>query len=157
MIHDANSDQRILKSDRVLHLVDNSIQGGVSAAPLSGHRRRVWLGIVVVVALCATAGIAFVRSSKARMNEERPIIYEQATDVSRQLRSLTQSDLIQFRDGRIWYVRNVRGDNLEVVGWIGDDARIEDIPSFVLSDDGFRIVRQGDPDWSAARDRYLKQ
>lgn len=155
MVHDANGGQRILKSGRALHLVDNSIQGNVPAAPLSG-RRRVWLGIVVV-ALCGAVGIGFVGSGKAGINEKRPITYELATDISRRLRSLTQSDLIQFRDGRIWYVRSVRGDNLEVVGWIGDNARIEYIPSFALAEEGFRVVRQGDPDWPTARDKYLRQ
>lgn len=157
MNHDANRDQRVFeKSDRALHLVDNSIQGSVPAASRSGRSRRVWLGIAVV-ALCATAGIGFLRSGKGGMNGERSMTYNQAADLSRQLRSLRQSDLIQFRDGRVWYVRRVQGDDLEVVGRIGDNARIENIPSFVLKDDAFRIVRQGDPDWSAARDEYLKQ
>ena len=53
--------------------------------------------------------------------------------VAQQLSSLTQSDLIVFSDGRVWYVRGVQGNNMEIVGWIGDYAKSEEIDSFVAS------------------------
>ncbi len=77
--------------------------------------------------------------------------------IARQLSVLSRSDLIVFSDGRVWYVRGVRGNNIEIVGWIGDNTKSEEIDSFVLADDNFAIVRQGDPKWAEARDRYLKQ
>jgi hypothetical protein len=77
--------------------------------------------------------------------------------VAQQLSSLTQSDLIVFSDGRVWYVRGVQGNNMEIVGWIGDYAKSEEIDSFALAGDNFTIVRQNDPKWAGARDRYLKQ
>lgn len=77
--------------------------------------------------------------------------------IARQLSALSRSDLIVFSDGRVWYVRGVQGNNIEIVGWVGDNTKSEDINSFVLADDNFTIVRQNDPKWAEARDRYFKQ
>jgi hypothetical protein len=46
---------------------------------------------------------------------------------------------------------------MDVVGWIGDNVRSEDINSFVLTNDDFKIVRQNDPNWEENRDNYFKQ
>ena len=84
----------------------------------------------------------------------------QQTHINRladQLSSLTQTDLIVFPDGRIWYVRAIHGRNMEVVGWVGDNVRSENVDSFVLKDDTFTIVRHNDPAWQAQRDRFLEQ
>jgi hypothetical protein len=71
--------------------------------------------------------------------------------------NITSVDLIVFPDGRVWYVRDVQGGNMEVVGWIGDNAKSEDINSFVLLDHDFTIVRKNDPKWADDRGKYFKQ
>lgn len=118
--------------------------------------RRVWFGIVVA-ALCVSGVFGFMRTGNHGEQKNGLLVPAQTTNLLGQLRSLRQSDLIQFADGRIWYVRNVHGDNLEVVGWIGDNLRVEDIPSFVLSGDQLSIVRKSDPAWPSARDKYFTQ
>ncbi len=75
----------------------------------------------------------------------------------KQLSSLTQADLIVFPDGRVWYVRAVHGKNMEVVGWIGNNIRSENIESFVLKEDDFAIVRRHDPGWLMQRDKFIEQ
>jgi hypothetical protein len=119
--------------------------------------RRFWLGIVMVP-LCALCLLGLIYAGMhAKRGEIDSPTTAQAKDISMQLRSLRQSDLIQFSDGRIWYVRNVQGDNLEVVGWIGDNSRIQDVSSFVLSGNQFRIIRKTDPTWALTRDKYFMQ
>lgn len=54
-------------------------------------------------------------------------------------------------------MRSVHGKNLEVVGWVGDNARSEDIDSFVLREDHVTIVRHGEAAWPVERDRFLGQ
>jgi len=83
--------------------------------------------------------------------------HEQIEALVQQLSTLTRSDLIVFPDGRVWYVRGVHGGNMEVVGWIGNNTKSEDIYSFVLANSDFRIVRQSDPMWTKNRDNYFKQ
>jgi len=67
---------------------------------------------------------------------------QQVTALVQQLSTFRQSDLIIFPDGRVWYVRDVQGGSMEVVGWIGDNTKSEDINSFALADHDFTIVRQ---------------
>ena len=74
-----------------------------------------------------------------------------------QLSTLKQTDLITFPDGRVWYVRAVHGRDLEVVGWIGDYTRSENIDSFVLKENEFAIVRHKDPGWPEQRNRFFDQ
>jgi len=50
-----------------------------------------------------------------------------------------------FPDGRVWYLRAVHGKNMEVVGWIGNDIRTENIESFVLKEYDFTIVSSPRP------------
>ena len=77
--------------------------------------------------------------------------------LAEQLSSLTQTDLIVFPYGRLWYVRAVRRKNMEVVGWVGDNIRSENIDSFVLREGNFTIVRHNESAWTAERDRFLEQ
>lgn len=156
MIHNTNGDRRRSgNSNLVIHLMYNPIQQSEASSRSTERRRLVWFG-VAVVAICIVFGIGLTRGSNVKIHEGS-ITHDEADELSGQLRSLKQSDLIQFQDGRIWYVRSVRGDNMEVVGWVGDNARVEDIPSFVLAGERFRIVHQSDRDWPALRDKYLKQ
>jgi hypothetical protein len=46
---------------------------------------------------------------------------------------------------------------VEVVGWIGDNARSEVIYSFVLANSDLKIVRQSDSMWAKNRDEYFMQ
>jgi len=101
-------------------------------------------------------GLSIFFSKAALVRKELPSQAE-ANSVAKQLSSLSQSDLIVFSDGRVWYVRGVQGNTIEIVGWIGDNTKSEEINSFVLADDNFTIVRQNDPKWAETRDRYFKQ
>lgn len=157
MIHDTKDDQRrSWNSGRALHLVDKVVVRSKSLETSKRSYRRVWLGAAALAA-CTICAIGLVQSKSAKMNQDRPITASPVDELSRQLRSLTQADLIQFQDGRIWYVRSVRADEMEIVGWIGDNTRVENIPSFVVNGERFRIVRHGDQDWPSARDRYFRQ
>ena len=95
--------------------------------------------------------------SKDTLVRKKSPSHGETNSVAEQLSSLTQSDLIVFSDCRVWYVRGVQGNNIEIVGWIGDNAKSEEINSFVLASDNFTIVRQNDPKWAEARDKYFKQ
>jgi hypothetical protein len=46
---------------------------------------------------------------------------------------------------------------MEVVGWVGDNIRSENIDSFVLREGNFTIVRHNESAWPAERDRFLEQ
>lgn len=123
----------------------------------SGPRSKIWLG-VVAIALLGLCVIGLVVSKK-RTNVAQQSSPEQLRidSLSEKLSSLAQTDLIVFPDDRVWYVRSVRGKNLEVVGWVGDNARIVDINSFVLKEDHVTIVHHNDPAWPSQRDRFLAQ
>jgi len=119
--------------------------------------KTIWL-VVVVIALCGIGVIGLVLNSKKNNTVQMPSPeQEHIQDLAERLSSLTQTDLIVFPDGRVWYVRSVRGKNLEVVGWVGDNARSEDIDSFVLREEHVTIVRHDESAWPSERDRFLDQ
>jgi hypothetical protein len=119
---------------------------------------RTWLraDFLSVILVTGFLGLSIFFSKVALIRKKLPSRGE-TNSVAKQLSSLTRSDLIVFSDRRVWYVRGVQGNNIEIVGWIGDNAKLEEINSFVLADDNFTIVRQSDPKWVEARDRYFKQ
>jgi hypothetical protein len=133
-----------------------------SKEPSSGGRRvgtrRIWpsADLVLVLLVACFMGLSIFFSKTAPVRKESPSQGE-INSLAKQLSSLTQSDLVVFSDGRVWYVRGVQGNNIEIVGWIGDNTKSEEINSFVLADDNFTIVRQNNPKWAEARDRYFKQ
>ncbi len=120
--------------------------------------RRTWprADFLLVILVAGFLGLSIFFSKAALVRKKLPSQAE-TNSVAKQLSSLTQSDLIVFSDGRVWYVRGVQANNIEIVGWIGDNTKSEGINSFVLADDNFTIVRQNDPKWAEARDRYFKQ
>jgi len=119
--------------------------------------QKTWLG-VVVIALHECCLIGLVVSNRQTSVAERPSPeQERIAALAKQISSLTQTDLIVFPDGRVWYVRSVRGKNIEVVGWIGGNTRSEDIDSFVLREDNVTIVHHNDPAWSIQRNRFQSQ
>ena len=138
-------------------LLDRSLHSVMVQTDRSRARSKIWLGVIVIalLGLCVIGAVV----SKKRTNVAQQSSPEQLRidALSEQLSSLAQTDLIVFPDGRVWYVRSVRGKNLEVVGWVGDNARIEDIDSFVLKEDHLTIVHHSDPAWPSQRDRFLSQ
>lgn len=109
------------------------------------------------MALVGCCLIGLVVSNRQTSAVERPSPeQDRITALVKQISSLTQTDLIVFPDGRVWYVRSVRGKNMEIVGWIGGNTRSEDIDSFVLREDYVTIVHN-DPGWPVQRDRFLSQ
>jgi hypothetical protein len=130
----------------------------VSTGGKKPQTRRTWLraDFLLVILVAGFLAFSFFFSRATLVRKKLPSQGE-TNSIARQLSSLTQSDLIVFSDGRVWYVRGVQGNNIEIVGWIGDNAKSEEIKSFVLTDDDFTIIRQSDPKWAGARDRYFKQ
>jgi hypothetical protein len=119
--------------------------------------RAIWpVAICAVVLVGCIAGFV-IAGKKAPPTQRQSLQQVQIDDLVRQVSTLTRSDLIVFPDGRVWYVRGIHGGNMEVVGWIGDNAKSEDIYSFVLANNDFKIVRQGDSMWAKNRDGYFKQ
>ena len=129
-----------------------------SVGEKEARSRRTWprADFVLVILVAGFLGLSIFFSKAALVRKELPSQAE-ANSVAKQLSSLSQSDLIVFSDGRVWYVRGVQGNTIEIVGWIGDNTKSEEINSFVLADDNFTIVRQNDPKWAETRDRYFKQ
>jgi hypothetical protein len=119
---------------------------------------RTWprADFLLVILVAGFLGLSIFFSKAVLVRKKLPSQGE-IKSIAQQMSSLTQSDLIVFSDGRVWYVRGVQGNNIEIVGWIGDNAKSEEINSFVLAGDNFTIVRQNDPKWAEARDRYFKQ
>lgn len=142
---------------RTLHVVGKSSRDVEVQFEHSGTSKKTLL-VVVVIALLGCGLIGLVLNSKRTntINRTSPE-QERIKGLAQQLSSLTQTDLIVFPDGRVWYVRSVRGKNLEVVGSVGDNARSEDIDSFVLREDHLTIVRHNDPAWPIERDRFFNQ
>lgn len=132
---------------RTLHVVGKPSRDVEGRIEHSGTSKKIWLGVAVIAVLgCGFVGL--VLNSKRTHTVQQPTPEQVRIKIlAQQLSSLTQTDLIVFPDGRIWYVRSVRGKNLEIVGWVGDNARSEDIDSFVLREDRVRIVRHDDPAW----------
>jgi hypothetical protein len=145
------------ESRRPLHVVGMSSPKDNARIDPARTRGKIWLRVVVIALL--GSGVFGLTVSKKRPNAtQRPSPERQRLNaLSEQLSSLKQTDFIVFPDGRVWYVRAVRGRNLEVVGWIGDNTRSEDTDSFVLREDHFAIVRHNDPGWPLERDRFLNQ
>jgi hypothetical protein len=142
-------------SCRALHVLDKSSHDDELRSDLTGARHKIWVGVVVTLFVFGLIG--HVNNQRANMVQQPSPQQERIRALADQLSSLTQTDLIVFPDERVWYVRAVRGRNMEVVGWIGDNARAENIDSFVLKEDNFTIVRHHDPNWPTQRDRFLGQ
>jgi len=142
---------------RTLHVVGKSSGYEPVRIDHSGVRGKIWLALVVV-ALLGVCIIGVVVGNKRTNAKQRPSPEQERIAARvKQLSSLTQTDLIVFPDGRVWYVRAVHGKNMEVVGWIGNNIRSENIESFVLKGDDFTIVRRHDPGWPMQRDKFLEQ
>ena len=145
------------ETQRTLHVAGKSSRDAEARIERSKPPKKIWLG-VAGIALFGFGVIGLVLNSKRTNTIERPSSEQERIMVlAGQLSSLTQTDLIVFPDGRVWYVRSVHGKNLEVVGWVGDNARYEDIDSFVLREDHVTIVRHDESAWPAVRDRFLDQ
>lgn len=124
--------------------------------------KRTWLRTNWLVAICAVISVGciarfVIAGDKTALMRKQSPSHEQIEALVQQLSTLTRSDLIVFPDGRVRYVRGVHGGNMEVVGWIGNNTKSEDIYSFVLANSDFRIVHQSDPMWTKNRDNYFKQ
>ena len=119
--------------------------------------KNIWRAAVLPVVLVGCAASLFTAGCKTAPNQKQSLQHEHIKTLVQQVSTLKQSDLIVFPDGRVWYVRSIQGGNMEVVGWIGDNVKSEDINSFVLTNDDFKIVRQHDPKWEENRDNYFKQ
>lgn len=105
-----------------------------------GVRGKIWLGVsAIAIVGCCVIGLVISKRQTSAIERPSPE-QERIAALTRQISSLTQTDLIVFPDGRVWYVRAVRGNNVEVVGWIGDYTRSANIDSFVLSEDHVTIV-----------------
>ena len=145
------------ETGRTLYILDKSPHDDEVRIEDRRAPNMFWLG----VAVCALLGVgvfSLVLNSKRPNPIERPRPeQERVKTLTEQLSSLTQTDLIVFSDGRVWYVRSVHGKNLEVVGWVGDNARLEDIGSFALKQNHVTIVRHGEAGWPAQRDKFLGQ
>lgn len=142
---------------RTLHVVGKSLRDAEVRTEHSRTPKRVWLA-VAVIALFGFGTVGLVLNGKRTTTIVPPSPEQERIKVlAQQLSSLTQTDLIVFPDGRVWYVGSVRGRNMEVVGWVGDNARSEDIDSFVLREDHVTIVPHNDPAWPGQRDRFLTQ
>ena len=126
------------------------------------HSKRTWPRTFWRIAVCSVVLVGCIAgfvtaSKKATLTRKQSPSQEQIEALVQKLSTLSRSDLIVFPDGRVWYVRSIQGGNMEVVGWIGNNARSEDIYSFVIANDDFKIVRQGDAMWAKNRDDYFKQ
>ena len=120
-------------------------------------RGKIGFGVAMLALLgCCVIGLV-VSSKRTNIVQQQSPQQKHNNRLADQLSSLSQTDLIVFPDGRIWYVRAIHGRNMEVVGWVGDNVRSENVDSFVLKDETFTIVRHNDPAWQAQRDRFLGQ
>jgi len=142
---------------RLLHVVGSASPNEEVRTDHSRIRGSTWVELVVT-AILVSCIIGFAVSKRHTIAPKRTSPgQEHIAALAKQISSLTQTDLIVFPDGRVWYVRSVRGKNLEVVGWVGDNAKIEDIDSFVLREDKVTIVHHNEAAWSAERDKFLEQ
>ena len=140
-----------------LHVLGKSSCDEEACMDRSLTSRKIGLG-VAVIALLGCCVIGFVVGNKGtNIVQQQSPQQKHINGLADQLSSLKQTDLIVFPDGRIWFVRAIHGRNMEVVGWVGDNVRSENVDSFVLEDDTFTIVRHNDPAWQAQRDRFLEQ
>lgn len=139
-----------------LHVLDKASHDDELRSNHTGACHKIWVGIVVTLLVFGLIGLV-VNNKRANMVQQPSPQQERIRALPDQLSTLTQTDLIVFPDGRVWYVRAVHGRNMEVVGWIGDNTRSENIDSFVLKEDNLTIVRHDDPRWPMQRDRFLEQ
>jgi hypothetical protein len=145
------------ESRRTLHVVDKLPSNDDARTNPSRSSQKTWLG-VVVIALVGCCLVGLTVNNKRSSAVERPSPeQERIAALTKQVTLLTQTDLIVFPDGPVWYVRSVRGRNMEVVGWVGGNTRTEDIDSFVLREDRITLVHHNDPAWPAQRDRFFSQ
>ena len=142
---------------RSLHVLGKSSRDEEACMDRSLTSRKIGLG-VAVIALLGCCVIGFVVGNKGTyiVKQQSPQ-QKHFNGLADQLSSLAQTDLIMFPDGRVWYVRAIHGRNMEIVGWVGDNVRSENVDSFVLKDDTFTVVRHNYPAWQAQRDRFLEQ
>lgn len=146
-----------METRRALHVVGKVSRNAEVRIDHSGAPKKIWLGIAVI-ALFGSCVTGLVLNNKRTDAIQRSSPEQERIEVlAEQLSSLTQTDLIVFPYGRVWYVRAVRGKNMEVVGWVGDNIRSENIDSFVLREGNFEIVRHNEPAWTAERGRFLEQ
>lgn len=142
---------------RSLHVLGKSSRDEEVRMDRSLTRGKIGLVVAAITLLgCCVIGL-IVSSKRTNMVQQQSPQQRHINRLADQLSSLSQTDLILFPDGRIWYVRAIHGRNMEVVGWVGDNVRSENVDSFVLKDDTFTIVRHNDPAWQAQRDRFLEQ
>ncbi len=133
---------------RILILPKTSSRPGSTGEKKAGTS-RTWLRADFLLVFLVTGFLGLsIFFSKADLVPKKSPSQGEINSVAKQLSSLTQSDLIVFSDGRVWYVRGVQGDNIETVGWIGDNTKSEEINLFVFAGDDFTIVRQNDPKWA---------
>ena len=119
--------------------------------------RAFWLGAICAVVLVGCIAALVLAGKKTAPTRGQLPEQEQVAALVQQMSTLVRSDLIVFPDGRVWYVRGVHNGPVEVVGWIGDNARSEVIYSFVLANSDLKIVRQSDSMWAKNRDEYFMQ
>ena len=123
----------------------------------SASSQKAWHGVVVIALVgCFITDLVVSKRQTSAVVRPSPE-QERITALANQICSLTQTDLIVFPDGRVWYVRSVRGKNMEVVGWVGGNSRYEDIDSFVLRESHVTIVPHNNPAWPVQRDRFPSQ
>jgi len=144
-------------SRRSLHVMNKTSHSHELPDDHSGTRYRVLFGVVVIALFVSCVIGLVVRSRRTNLIQQQPPQQEHINTLADQLSSLKQTDLIVFPDGRVWYVRAIHGKNMEIVGWVGDNVRSENIDLFVLREDNFTIVRHNDPNWPTQRDRFLEQ
>lgn len=143
-------------SRRALHVLNKSSHDDELRSDQTGAGHKIWVGVVVTLLVSGLIGLV-VNNKRANTVQQPSPEQVRIKALADQLSTLTQTDLIVFPDGRVWYVRAVRGRNLEFVGWIGDNTRSENIDLFVLKEDTFRIVRHNDLTWPLQRDRFFDQ
>jgi len=100
-----------------------AVSTGGNKAATSRSRRRADSLLVILVTAFLGLSIFF---SKAALVRKKSTSLGETNSAAQQLSSLTQSDLIVFSDGRVWYVREVQGNYIEIVGWIGDNTKSEE-------------------------------
>lgn len=157
MDNDRLETQARADSRRSLHVLDRSSHYDEKRSNHSGSRHKIRLGVVVIALFVSSVIGLVINSKRAKIIQQQSPEQEHIKARAEQLSSLTQTDLIVYPDGRVWYVRAVHGRNIEVVGWVGDSTRSENIDSFVLKGDKFVIVRHNDPIWPVQRDRFFDQ
>ena len=139
-----------------LHVVRTSSAHGELRIDHARARGNIGLGVAMALLGCCVIGLV-VGNRQANVVPRPSPEQERAASLAKQLSSLAKTDLIVLPDSRVWYVRAVHGNSLEIVGWVGDNARSEDIDTFVIKEGPVTIVRHKDPTWPKERDRFINQ